>query len=582
MPDEPESRKRIGFSLAAMAALIPGVVLLFNLAMPPLLIASALAAPVLAGTAVAIGIADETRHLSRSRMLWGTLIALLVPALACSFLPPAARDELTHHLALPKHWLESEDLRPNATVLVSYFPAWVHVLYAGALSLESEVFARVLHFFFGLVVLSVPFSLRLSRNSDSVRWGAPLAILWLLTPAFHELLGIAYADLPMLAALFAGWIVWVRWARAGGRAQLGAAAFFVGWAVAIKYTALPAAVVFFIATVVHWRLERRRTGGLVGLALLAVVPFVHLLINALATGNPIYPLANSVLGTDAVASGVAASHWQVRGNMFGESLLWQLLAPVRVFFSGLSGSQEHFDGVLNPLWLALPGLLLWFRSRRPERIEMSLLVQFAAICLATVLFASPRARYYLPALVPLAAVMLLLAPQVDWTLKRKQIAGLVCGIGALFGLAHIASQTIAKDPVGYLSGELTRHAYLVEHVPEYGALMRGKNALGEGTRVYPVLTGNRFYYVPAPVFLDAGFLPVSLIKATRQAAQGSQVARALTDHGISHVLYPPLSLQRALRSELQPAKFRVAREFFLENCRPLAEAAPFTLCAISQ
>ncbi|MCB0218611.1 MAG: hypothetical protein KDH09_02870 [Chrysiogenetes bacterium] len=523
----------------------------------------------------------EHESLTRNRWLWFSMIALLLPALACCLLPPAARDELTHHLALPGLWLERGSVRPVSGVLVSYFPAWSQVLYAGALNLNSEALARLIHFFFGLLILVLPMALRASPGNDSLRVAPWLALLWLVTPAFHSLLGMAYADLPMLAALLGAWLCWARWSDECEGHWLVWASLLVGWALAIKYSALPAALVFVGATIAEWwrRGKELRPGALAPLGLILLLPAPHFLINLMETGNPIYPLAGSLFGTGA-ASGVGASHWQVRRDMFGESLLAQLLVPIRVFFSGLEGSQEHFDGVLSPLWLVLPPMVLWLRRRRLASTENSLIVQFLAVSALTVIFASARARYYLPALPPLAVLLLRTAPQVDWNRKTVQVVGLVCALGALFGAAHIATQFINTDASAYLSGRLTRREYLEKQVPEYGAIERGRNAWGADAQVYPVLTGNRFYYIPARVLLDNGFLPERLLRAAREADTPAGIAASLRAQGITHLLYPPQSLRRVAESQLESAAYVRMAGFFKNECDRIAEVPPFAVCAL--
>ncbi|MEW6775575.1 MAG: hypothetical protein AB1405_04735 [Bdellovibrionota bacterium] len=506
-----------------------------------------------------------------------------MPELLRCLLPPTASDELTHHLALPQLWLRTGEIRPIQGITVSYFPAWTEVLYAGGLLLNQEALARIIHFLLGLLVLLIP----ACWTTPAGPWTfLALAALWLTTPAFYALLGIAYSDLGCLAALLGAFFLWKQWMEERERRLLIFASALTGLSVAIKYSALPAAVVLLGMSFLEI-LSRRKKEGLSAygdlpcLLAAAIAPLPHFVINGMTTGNPLYPLLQAVFGGPEAATGLPLGHWEIRELFYGESLLLRLLVPLRIYWTGLSGSQERFDGVINPLWLFWPLLFLWSKEGKSQRIEIRLALAWAAISLITFLTASPRARYYLPALAPLAVLFVEKFPAIEWTPKRKRAALALAVLGGLFGLVHNGREIVRSGLFPYLSGAQGREAYLQEHVPEYAALEAAREHLPGNAVVYPILAGNRFYYIGRQVRLDSGFLPDILKTVIGESESASDAARAFQKLGISHLLFPPSQLAATLRAELTGPQWAVSSEFFETKCVPISQKGAFTLCAIA-
>ena len=158
----------------------------------------------------------------------------------------------------------------------------------------------------------------------------------------------------------------------------------------------------------------------------AVATFVAfspwLIRNYVWTGNPIYPLHNSLFqknqqptltDSQSTADETPSALQQITSKGSGafasrkilyHETWWQaLLLPVRFFFEGQDDNPQFFDGKLTPFLLLLPLLTFFFKSPSiQENRETKLLLSFAILYFFLTFFQEAmRVRYIAPIVPPL-------------------------------------------------------------------------------------------------------------------------------------------------------------------------------------
>ena len=71
--------------------------------------------------------------------------------LILSSVPPVSRDALTHHLAVPKLWLEKGLFTELPAIPFSYYPMNLDLLYMVPLYLGNDIVPKYIHFAFALL-----------------------------------------------------------------------------------------------------------------------------------------------------------------------------------------------------------------------------------------------------------------------------------------------------------------------------------------------------------------------------------------------------------------------------------------------
>ena len=500
--------------------------------------------------------------------LAGLAGGFVVTIAVLDLLPPVARDELTHHLAVPALFVRAGRIVPLPFADQAHYPMLITLLYTPLVAHGWESAAKLLHLGFGVAAAALLF-LHLRRRTS-----APIAlfvaVLLLTTPTVAVLGASAYVDLGLLFFAAAAVVALVRWSESGRMAPFLLAALATGLAATVKYNGflllplLGAAAVFLCA--------ERRTPALLGwgaaFAAVSLLPLLPWLAKNLSeTGNPVYPLLNSWLGSGPLPHQPSIDVFTYRRELYGESWPMALLAPLRVFLTGREGDPARFDGVFNPLYLA-GFAAVWLPSKR-RRAQV--LAALAAILLFLVLFLAVfRSRYAIAALVPLA---LLTAAAFDWATRAgrawRSLATAAAGAALAFNAAHLALFVLRLQPQAYLFGGESRQAYVARFVPEYPVTAWANTHLPTDATVYLAFLGQRGYYWERPYTYDFHLSGIALRDAVRGSATQGEIAAALRHAGISHIASADSLLERFMRTNLDDRERERWRRFTAENLRLL-------------
>lgn len=519
--------------------------------------------------AVVVLAAAELRQWNGITVSLAVFAVLFVATIAAlDLLPPMARDELTHHLALPALFARAGRIVPIAFADQAHYPMLITLLYTPLVARGWESSTKLLHLGFGAAAAALLFLHLRRRTSETIALFA--AVLLLTTPTVAVLGASAYVDLGLLFFAAVAIVALLRWSESGQTHLLLLAALATGLAATVKYNGfllLP----LLGASVVLLPGERRAPALLGWGAVFAAVSVLPLLPwlakNLWETGNPVYPLFNSWLGSGPLPQHPSIDVFSYRRELYGESWPMALLAPLRVFVTGREGDPARFDGVFNPLYLAGFAAACLPSTRRRARV----LAALAGVLLILVLFLAVfRSRYAIAALVPLALLTAAAMHGAAQAGRGWRALAAVAAVAALgFNAVHLALFLLRLQPQTYLLDGERREAYVSRFVPEYPVTSWANAHLPADATVYLAFLGQRGYYWQRPYTYDFHFSGIALRDAVRNAATPRDVAAALRHAGISHMASADSLLEQFMRQNLDDRERERWERFAAEHLRTL-------------
>jgi hypothetical protein len=469
--------------------------------------------------------------------------------------PPVDRDALTHHLLVPKLYLQKGSLHEIPDIPFSYYPMNIDLLYLLPLYFNSDIAAKYIHFAFACLTAWLIFGYLQKRLDRRIALSG--ALFFLSLPIVVKLSISAYVDLGLIFFCTAAMLALAEWVRKGLQVRrLIVAAMWCGLAMGTKYNGL---VVFFILSctvpILFIRASHRRwatpsavaDAGSVALpvikandvsrkalaqgalfALVSLAVFSPWMIrNLVWTGNPVYPLYQQFFSPEGVSeespeskatpeepgvskpgeSTVPMTHFAVRKIIYGESLAQILMIPLRIFFQGEDDNPKYFDGRLNPFLLLLSILAFIPEKKNRSLVELEKRF-FAGFCILFVLVSlfstDMRIRYVSPVIPPLVILSMFGVDRLsrllsDWALKRAgRVSAAACLGTVVLALGingvYIADLFHMVNPGSYLSGRLDRDAYIEERRPEYAAIQYANRVLEPRSKILFLFVGHRLYY----------------------------------------------------------------------------------------
>jgi 4-amino-4-deoxy-L-arabinose transferase-like glycosyltransferase len=508
------------------------------------------------------------------RLIWVVLLVILSGEIVLGFLPPTARDELTHHLAIPKLYARAGRIIEVPMAPYAYYPMLLDMLYTPLIYWGYDFIAKHIHALFGFLTGLLVYAYLTRRLSRL--YGLLGFFFFISTPAVLRLSHWAYIDLGITFYATASLLCLLRWGEEReGWHWLALAGLSVGFALATKPNGLLAALLLALLFVlVIGRVPREppsRVVSAVGLfAGLALLPFTPWVVkNWLQTGNPFYPLLGSFFAARSssvvdAASFVGLGIFEKRHLLYGESI-WQILGlPLRVFFTGQDDNPQYFDGVLTPVLVVL---LPWaFKGKWGE--DKKLIALFAVGYLALALFLIDMRIRYILLIVPSLVVLLVygifnmyLSAKRPVLLFATLIFFAACHGTYFWGYLH------RDRPINYLRGSETREAFLRRVLPEYPAMRYVNDEVAPPAKIYLLFLGRRAYYCEQDYFHDAGELPAFLIGAIQKAKDPQDIGRTLNSRNITHLMFREDLLIRFLTENLTPALGRMWNDFATTRLR---------------
>ena len=493
------------------------------------------------------------------------LIILIASVIILSCVPPVAKDELVHHLAVPKLYLKHGGMIEIPFMPFSYYPMNLELLYLIPLYFGNDIIPKFIHFSFALLTAWMLFRYLKKRTG---RTYALFGVLFFLSlPLIVKLSITAYIDLGMIFFTTASILYLLEWVEKAFKIKLLIlSAVFCGLGLGTKYNGL---IVLFLLTLfapfLYARACKSGRPGVLKPAWQGVIFFLisvavfspWMMRNYQWTGNPLYPLYNQWFNAPGPSmEGAAPGQSEKEESRGGHSIFayrrviygeqgWEIaLLPLRIFFQGKDGDPRHFDGRLNPLLLLLP-LFAFYHSREDcliVRREKSVLLAFSILFFAFAFFSKDlRMRYLAPIIAPLTILSVFgLRSMVGWVqksgAKTAWLGGILLGLSLIFlvglNFQYLRSQFVYVDPFGYLGGKMSHHEYIAKFSPEYQAVRYVNQYLPEEARVCLIFSGNRGYYLDR----DYVYGEDILYRLLKGAGAPDRILRGLREAKVTHVL----------------------------------------------
>jgi hypothetical protein len=502
------------------------------------------------------------------RVLRGIFIALwlaLVGAVVIlASVPPTGKDALVHHLAVPKLYLKHGGIYEIPHMVFSYYPMNLDLLYMIPLAFGNDIAPKFIHFSFALLTAWLLFHY-LQRRMETV-YSLIGVILFLSTPIILKLSMSAYVDLGVVFFSTGALLLMLKWLENDFTLKdLMLSALLCGLALGTKYNAL--VTCFLLVLFIPFLYSRHAKGKKAGFFRPMIQALIFLSIAFLMFSpwmarnyywkkNPIYPLYDGWFrglhgSTQTPGEGHPRAGKFILGvfterKLFFKEKWWETaLVPVRIFFQGKDGDPQYFDGKLNPFLLILPLFSFMGQKRDPPliRTEKRVLLFFSVLYFAFAFFTNIlRIRYIAPIIPPLVILSAYgvrnMAREIKGLSNRRwRVPGflaLCLGLSLFMGMnvRYLVAQFGRVDPVGYITGQVTRDDYLKRHVYEYPALKYMNAHLPVHSKTLLLFLGDRGYYCDRPYVLDRG----DLYRFVKTSSREEQVLFRLRERGITHLL----------------------------------------------
>ena len=264
----------------------------------------------LRGDVAAVSGAARAAAASRGAVLLVlAIMAILLAAVRAAELPPLGWDSLTYHMVFAARFVQAASLvtmdAPMAMDRYDHFPkngeivaSWILLPFHGDLLIG---FMNVALLLFGWVA-----AYNLARELELAPFDAALAATAVCTsPFLYSFATTQNADTLVFGVLMSACLFTVRYLKTGAAADGVLMFVAAGIAIGTKYTAVPlaalllcAGLVAAIRTAIRSQTIPRLVGGLlVGGLIVGALGARQYVLNAVSTGNPIYPMTIGAGGT---------------------------------------------------------------------------------------------------------------------------------------------------------------------------------------------------------------------------------------------------------------------------------------------
>jgi hypothetical protein len=514
---------------------------------------------------------QKASRFSKSTIIYSMLLVALIAVVSImAYTPPVSRDALIHHLAVPKLYLKHGGIYEIPDLFFSYYPMNLTLLYAIPLYFNHDILAKFIHFTFALLTAAMLYRYIARRlNTEYALLGS---LFFLSIPIIVYQSTIVYVDLGLVCFLFAAMLHLFKWVENNFNIKyLMLSAIFCGLALGTKYNGLVG--LFLLGMFVpfiyaryhadqasHARCAILYSTTYVIIALTVFSPWM--VRNMVWTGNPVHPLYNSVFNrqtvipensectdmaceTNQTKKSGGLSHLVIRRDLYKESGLEIALTPLRVFFQGRDNDPKYFDGKANPFLLLLP-IFAFFGIRSDHgqiRTEKMIMVFFSILfllyaCAQTVI----RIRYFAPIFPPLVALSMFGLAWIEKYLRKREptisnvsknimVYGIII---VMLGLnaGYIAERFNYMEPVGFISGAVSRDEYIQKFRPEYASLQYANRHLSENDRILGVYAGNRGYYSDIAISFSLNLLQ----ELAADAWSARDISHGLYERNITYLL----------------------------------------------
>jgi hypothetical protein len=545
---------------------------------------------------------DSTRlhNISQKSFLNAALLSLLaviiISVILLSCVPPVSRDALVHHLNVPKLYIAHGGIYEIPAMPFSYYPMNLDLLYLIPLYFGNDIAPKLIHFGFALLTAWLIFHyLRRRLNTTYALFGA---VFFLSIPIIVKLSITVYVDMGLIFFSTASLLLLLKWIETGFKLKfLALSAGLCGLAMGTKYNGLISSFLLtFFVPFLYSRYSQNRSGSFIRpvgygilfftVALLVFSPWM--IRNYHWKGNPVYPLYNNWFNPPAAPSKeVVSDKAEKKGGVslftyrtiaHGEPY-WQIaLLPIRIFFEGKDGSDQYFDGKLNPFLLILPIFAFWRVREGPKTPgrEKKIFLAFAFLFFAFAFFSTVlRIRYLLPIIPPLVILSVFgirnIAEAVKGlrSLTGRKTGSVILSLAVMLLLAinalYVIDQFRYVAPFSYLTGAVTRDEYITQYRSEYPAMQYVNQNLPPESRLLFIFLGKRGYYCDRDYIPDTHGQVNRLYQLIKNSNTPHQVWLDFKKTGVTHLIIQIGIFNGWVNDLFDVEKQQLMKEFFTKH-----------------
>jgi 4-amino-4-deoxy-L-arabinose transferase-like glycosyltransferase len=285
--------------------------------------------------------------------------------------------------------------------------------------------------------------------------------------------------------------------------------------------------------------------------------------NYFQTGNPFYPLFNSIFQSlqhgslkEAVNNRLiektgSIGFFKMREIMYGEGLVETLLIPIRMFFQGQDNSYQYFQGSLNPILIVFLPFILLSKKYKPDKLFF---VFFSVIFIFMAYFLTEKqVRYILPTIPFFAILAVMGIKNLADKLREKtlyfsarsarnitSISRIVIftsvAVFLIFNLLYLKNRISIIKPFAYVLGQETEGAFLKRHLLHYDAVRYINDNLPVDARIFTLFLGRRGYYLDRAYKNEPSFGMDTLNQLVNSSTNPENFVEHLRSMNVTHIL----------------------------------------------
>ncbi len=368
--------------------------------------------------------------------------------------PELAFDALWYHLTLPKIFIDNHSIFhiPGGLLYYSDMPKLGEMLYIGALSFGNEIYAKVIHWFFGLLILSGIYKLSRKFFNQQISLLAALIFYSSLVVAWEST--TAYIDLIRTFFELLAFAAFINWWQSLRKKWFIVSAIMIGLATATKLLAI-GSIFMFIILIFYKKalLESKYKAAFLYSLIFAIIVLLTaspwFLFAYLNTGNPIYPIFSEIFST-------------LNTKIFDISLLNPLM-----FLETIWKLFTYASDPLNPIYIIFFPLLVFYFFKSDKAIKVFFLYFILALgCwyLTSQVEGSRLILPYLPVVSILCAGLVDYIKQGSTRFPRKSYIALVLLIFLIAIITIVYRGVANKKYIPVIVGNESKEEFLTKNL----------------------------------------------------------------------------------------------------------------------
>jgi 4-amino-4-deoxy-L-arabinose transferase-like glycosyltransferase len=410
------------------------------------------------------------------------------------FSPEYAFDALWYHLTLPKLYLINHSIFyiPGGLLYYSAMPKLGELLYILTLSFSSEIFAKLIHFTFGILSSIVIY--KLSRKYLPKSFSLLAVLIFYSNIAVAFLSTTAYIDLVRTFFEIMSFWGFIEWTRTHDRKWLLEAAVLLGLSVSVKIISLMSLFIFVILIV----LQNKNAGNKIKNVVFFTIPvFIvispWLIFSYLNTGNPIYPFLSETVNFSRLNFG--------------------FLNPINLVIELFTVFIKAADPI-SPIYLIfIPFVFIKYRSFNKYLKYISIYVVLALLGWYFFEFSGrsiPEIKGGARYLVPYLSVFSILISYIIYSFKKNRLRTYSLLLVVFLSVTTIGYRAMASIKyMPYLTGRETKKEFLLNHLNfSYGDFYDTDNFFKnniKNTDIVLLYGFHNLYYIDFP-FIDSSWV----------------------------------------------------------------------------